>query len=257
MHRQRGLVIGRERNGITHIHIASDPVTTAHVKAALAESTAPAAGPRFLADDDPARGIEGDTVTDSRTRAQKQFDIFAGVLGAGLRATHDAGASQRSTGRVTAVISLENLLSNSGVGWLDDAVEPVAASVIDEIVCDSGFTAMVMGERGEPLWQGRLQRLFTPPQRRALAVRDGGCVAVGCNAPPSWCHAHHVVPWQSGGLTDVDNGVLLCPAHHHALHARAFEVRMVDGRPELRTVAARLLSQWMRVGGCRALPEVA
>ena len=54
-----------------------------------------------------------------------------------------------------------------------------------------------------------------------------------CTAPPSWCHAHHVLEYENGGKTDVDNGALLCPAHHHMLHASEFTMRMIRGRPTL------------------------
>lgn len=64
-------------------------------------------------------------------------------------------------------------------------------------------------------------------------MRDGGCVWPHCTAPPGWCEAHHVKEYDAGGETNVDNGVLLCSAHHHMLHASAFTMKMVDGRPRL------------------------
>jgi len=64
-------------------------------------------------------------------------------------------------------------------------------------------------------------------------VRDGGCVGPNCTAPPSWCHAHHVIEWEHGGRTDVDNGALLCSFHHHQLHAGGFQLRMNRGVPEM------------------------
>ena len=104
------------------------------------------------------------------------------------------------------------------------------------MACDAGHRKVVLGNSGEILYVGRLQRLFTAAQRRALAVRDGGCVWLNCAAPPGWCHAHHVEEYNSNGkhgLTDIDNGVLLCPAHHHMLHNSSFTVKMVDGKPWL------------------------
>ena len=38
--------------------------------------------------------------------------------------------------------------------------------------------------------------------------------------PPTWCDAHHVLPWQHGGDTCVSNGALLCPRHHTTVHDR-------------------------------------
>ncbi|MDQ1560821.1 MAG: hypothetical protein QOE85_162, partial [Actinomycetota bacterium] len=134
-----------------------------------------------------------------------------------------------------------------------DSNEPLPASVIQEMACDSGFRRVLLGNSGEPLYEGRLERYFTAAQRRALAVRDGGCVGPGCTAPPSWCHAHHVKPWSRDGETDIGNGVLLCPAHHHALHAGAFDIAMTNGKPMLRLHSyLDGPSEWMPVGGTRA-----
>ncbi|MCA0295092.1 MAG: HNH endonuclease [Actinobacteria bacterium] len=61
----------------------------------------------------------------------------------------------------------------------------------------------------------------------------------GCDAPPSACEAHHVVPWQQGGPTALWNLVLLCHPHHptveparHSLRDQ-WQVRIApDGYPE-------------------------
>ena len=65
---------------------------------------------------------------------------------------------------------------------------------------------------------GRTRRLFTPAQRKALLVRDRTCRAEGCDVPATWCEAHHLDPWHTGGRTDLANGVLLCSHHHHRAH---------------------------------------
>jgi len=55
-----------------------------------------------------------------------------------------------------------------------------------------------------------------------------------CGAPASWCDAHHVLEWKAdNGLTDIDNAVLLCPAHHYWLHHSAYQMSMIGGRPHL------------------------
>ncbi|MDQ1564582.1 MAG: hypothetical protein QOI14_1533 [Actinomycetota bacterium] len=259
---RRGVSIGRERNGITDIHIKAPQLGAALFKAALADSTVPGAVPRFMSEEDIARGTETVLAVDSeiiavardlRSREHKQYDILLGVLEAGVRVTHDGPANMRTTGAVTAIITLDNLESGAGIGWLDDSNEPLPTSVIQEMACDSGFRRVLLGNAGEPLYEGRLERYFTAAQRRALAVRDGGCVGPGCTAPPSWCHAHHVKPWSRDGETDIGNGVLLCPAHHHALHAGAFDIAMTNGKPMLRLHSyLDGPSEWMPVGGTRA-----
>ena len=65
----------------------------------------------------------------------------------------------------------------------------------------------------------------------AVVVRDDGhCQVAGCNVPATRCVPHHIVPWRLGGPTDLSNLVLLCVAHHHALHDRDIHLRLYDGR---------------------------
>jgi hypothetical protein len=70
----------------------------------------------------------------------------------------------------------------------------------------------------QPLEVGRATRVVSAAQRTALAVRDGGCRFPGCDRPLAWCEAHHLRHWLHGGATDLGNLVLLCRAHHRAVH---------------------------------------
>ncbi len=65
-----------------------------------------------------------------------------------------------------------------------------------------------------PLAVGRTARTATPAQRRALAVRDQGCIIPGCSIPAEACQTHHVDEWAGGGNTDLHRLALLCWAHH-------------------------------------------
>ncbi|WP_166133921.1 HNH endonuclease signature motif containing protein [Nocardioides ochotonae] len=81
-----------------------------------------------------------------------------------------------------------------------------------------------------PLDLGRTNRLFSPGQRKALAIRDKECRADGCTIPSTWCEADHVDPWSAGGKTDLDNAILLCGHHHHLIHdGRCLHQRMSNG----------------------------
>jgi hypothetical protein len=68
--------------------------------------------------------------------------------------------------------------------------------------------------------------------RRAVAARDRGCAHPGCDRPPSWCEVHHIVAWEHGGETKIDNLVMVCRAHHRQTHATDWIVRIRDGLPE-------------------------
>jgi hypothetical protein len=237
LRRQRRFVVGREVNGLTPFSGLADPVNAALLRAAIAERTAPSRLPRFL----DARDLEADPRDDApdhapldpRLREQRAFDVVFGLLTAGIRADTAVVGSLHGTATVTAVIRAEDLARGTGVAWIDDVLSPVATSTTQELICDGGIRLQIEGAKGEILWEGHRERYFTPPQRRALGVRDGGCVWPSCTAPPSWCHAHHVIEWEQGGATDVDNGALLCSFHHHLLHASEYRLRMVDGVPEL------------------------
>ena len=43
-------------------------------------------------------------------------------------------------------------------------------------------------------------------------------------------HIHHVRAWTDGGSTDPDNLILLCGAHHRALHRGEFGIRAAGGQ---------------------------
>jgi hypothetical protein len=86
------------------------------------------------------------------------------------------------------------------------------------------------GAPSQPLDLGRTTRVVTPAQRIALAVRDGGCMFPGCQRPLAWCEAHHLWHWLDGGPTDLANLLLLCRAHHRAVHDGGWQLaRQPDG----------------------------
>ena len=83
----------------------------------------------------------------------------------------------------------------------------------------------------ELLNHGRARRLASNAQWRALLSRaDGHCEIPGCDAAYWRCDIHHLVPWEHGGPTDLDQLVLVCSFHHHqVLHTGFTLVRQPDG----------------------------
>jgi hypothetical protein len=87
------------------------------------------------------------------------------------------------------------------------------------------------GAPSQPLEVGRTTRVVSAAQRHALVVRDRGCAFPGCERPPGWCEAHHLVHWLHGGPTDLPNLALLCRAHHRAVHEGGWRLhRDPDGQ---------------------------
>jgi hypothetical protein len=106
----------------------------------------------------------------------------------------------------------------------------ITASEARRLACGARILPAVLDGRSHPLDLGRAKRLFTPAQRKALAIRDRECRAEGCDTPAAWCEAHHLDPWSNHGRTDLHRGVLLCSFHHHRAHdTRYASTRMASG----------------------------
>lgn len=92
------------------------------------------------------------------------------------------------------------------------------------LLCNPVIHTFVTDSAHEILQMGRAVRLATPAQRRALRMRDGGCVFQGCDAPIGWTQAHHVVHWSTGGRSDLASMGLLCTTHHDVTHRRDWQM---------------------------------
>ena len=176
---------------------------------------------------------EGLVPLDSRTRAQKQHDTLAAVLG--IAARHDdvpmlGGAAPTLVVSVTA----EDLARGSGWAHVDGVDEPVSLSVANHTACGGGVQRVLFDENGRIIGIGVSDRIFTAHQRRAIALRDRECVIPGCHVPATWCEVHHVREHARGGPTHTDNGVTLCWFHHHTIDSSEWEIRVIDGVPEIR-----------------------
>ncbi|KAF0964821.1 HNH endonuclease signature motif containing protein [Rhodococcus sp. T7] len=117
------------------------------------------------------------------------------------------------------------VLAETGVAWAA-WMGPLTITAARHLACDAQVSTVILDDHGAPLDVGLTSRTATRKQRRALAVRDGGCAFPGCGAPASWCEAHHAVHWVDGGLTDMDNLVLLCGFHHRLIHHDGWEVQI-------------------------------
>ena len=73
-----------------------------------------------------------------------------------------------------------------------------------------------------PLQLERVKRFPSSAQRRVIHIRDGGCVFPGCRASPHIVDIHHVVPWNHGGATNVEQLASLCRTHHGITHSRGW-----------------------------------
>ena len=77
------------------------------------------------------------------------------------------------------------------------------------------YAAILHGTTKAKLVFGTNRRLATPLQKLALALFHPTCASTGCDVPHTRTEAHHAVPVENGGATDLANLVLKCPNHHH------------------------------------------
>jgi hypothetical protein len=131
---------------------------------------------------------------------------------------------------VVVTMTLETLMGGLKAAQLDTGTR-ISPGLARKLACEAGVIPVVLGGRSEVLDVGRRRRFHTKAQRIAMAVRDQGCAAQGCERPTSACHAHHLVSWAKGGSTSVKDGVLLCPRHHTLAHHHDYELtHHPDGR---------------------------
>jgi hypothetical protein len=134
--------------------------------------------------------------------------------------TSTGQALTRSEQRFTACTAEVTPIVVARPGDCEGPTSPVGNGAGGHAAGPSGTSARIAGlaatllDHAIPLAVGRTSRSATAGQRRALAVRDRGCVMPGCDVPPEQCQSHHLHEWSAGGPTDLANLVSLCWAHH-------------------------------------------
>ncbi len=169
----------------------------------------------------PSSGNTSDTEAPTSTPDRSPYDVRLGRAFCSLLEHWDPSRLPIQGGAATAVtitIDLDALRRGLGVATTDTG-ETITAAEARRLACTAGLLPAVLGTDSEVLDLGRTSRLFSPAQRRAMALRDKTCRAEGCDTPAAWCEAHHAnQPWSTGGRTDLDDGALLCSWHHHRAH---------------------------------------
>lgn len=173
-----------------------------------------------------------DGVKDPRTAATR----LAHAHTEALRLFLNAGAAPTSGGEkphLTMVLDYDVLLGRLREAHLDTA-GPLSPSRARRLACDAAIIPAVLGGASEPLDVGRAMRTVPTAIRRAITLRDKGCIAPGCHRPAAWCDAHHIQTWLDGGPTSVTNCCLLCTYHHDAVHRGDLTITThPDGHPRV------------------------
>jgi len=165
------------------------------------------------------------------TRAEEQ--LTPGQLAADALAdlaAHRMGCQEGPRSAQTTVVvtaSVEAVTAGEGAAHCHGYAGPICLEMLAQLAFDLQVAPAVTGAGGLALFLGRATRFFTPAQKLAIALRDGGCAR--CGAPVALCDVHHIRFWSHDGPTDIDNGVLLCSGCHHRLHDFGWEIEIVNG----------------------------
>ncbi len=151
-----------------------------------------------------------------RTLGQRRADAMSKLV---------IGDRRRAATVVHAVVDVDSLaglmpsdLSRVRADLMGAGGGPVDLATLLRMTCDCSIARVLVRGKSVVLDLGRSTPMVSEAQRRALAIRDGGCTEPGCSAPPDWCDAHHEWHWADGGPTDLSNLELKCRRHHVAAH---------------------------------------
>ncbi|SHH41943.1 protein of unknown function [Jatrophihabitans endophyticus] len=171
-----------------------------------------------------------DGVRDPRTAGQRRHDGLLDALDLVQRAELLPTVAGIST-TVLLTTTAADWSSGDGVATTGHGAILPTREAIRIAGGDTRTMTMQLDDQGAVVTHTDARRLFTETQRLALIARDGGCTFPGCDVPPAWTQAHHVVDHANGGPTTIANGALVC-GHHHRQHQRqGWRSVISDGRP--------------------------
>jgi hypothetical protein len=228
---------GRSEDGTKTAYVTFEDEGAAWMESIVgAAMRARRGGPKMV---DPVEAERAERLRlDPRTNDQVVYDTLMSALRTGVQADPTETYGSRQPGvrvvitqekRDTRTTDGEGTESSTGTGYLEDSKDAVPSGLIEKQICVSGIRPVLMDTSGTALDVGREQRLFTAKQRIAMSIRDGGCRVDGCDAPPSQCESHHINEWVAhDGCTDLADGLLLCPYHHHLVHNRGYRIVRIE-----------------------------
>ena len=189
-------------DGMTVLYCRFDPVTGAKIKTVLSHTMN-----QLWREEDPQhRGTPG----------QRMADALEILL------TNPGEGKTRYLGvRLLVMADYDTIGRQLHNGHLGDGT-PIPAGTLRRLACDAQVLPAIFKGPSQPLDLGRARRAANGAQRAALVARDKHCI--GCGTKADWCQAHHIVHWQHGGPTNLDNLCLLCSRCHQKVHDQNWQV---------------------------------
>ncbi len=167
-----------------------------------------------------------------RTPGQRTWDALIAVCTTAL----DAGtssANRKVRPHVTVNLDHDTIITGTGTAqghWTG----PLPYDEIRRRLADTGVSRLLTDPRGLPIEAGESVRTVPVGLYKALAVRDGGCIADGCDIPIDWCQIMHLeVPYRLHGQLSPATAAPGCTYHHTKLDRDHWTVTWIHGRPIL------------------------
>jgi hypothetical protein len=147
----------------------------------------------------------------------RRADALVALCSAGLAADPDPD-------RATVVVhaTLDGFIEERGGCELEGG-PVIHPSTARRLACTARVQTVAEDPHGQAVGVGRLSRDPSAAMVRQLRYRDFGCVFPGCGTR-AFTQAHHIVWWDRGGRTDLDNLVLVCFFHHKLVHEYAWRI---------------------------------
>ncbi|WP_156802466.1 HNH endonuclease signature motif containing protein [Corynebacterium lubricantis] len=188
----------------------ADGVVTISGKLAAAEAAAlKAALAPGLA---PGSNTSKDSSDDKRTRGQRLADQLNAIVNS---YSQDIVAKNRGIGSVVIAMTMDDL---AGADWetrfcTNTGIDLNSFDILRLGMAGSDFVLQLDSVTGIPLSMGRT-RLANLMLKIVMFVMQAVCARNGCTKPVTELEAHHILAYLQGGLTDIENLVLLCREHH-------------------------------------------
>ena len=116
---------------------------------------------------------------------------------------------------------------------------PISPETAERLTCDA--RRLTIKPQGRDLVHSRVGRCASYAQQRALHKRSSHCQYPGCTATRE-LEAHHLIPVEHGGATELDNLILLCPRHHKLLHDHHIRTSGTGDQPAFNDAAGRAIT---------------
>lgn len=201
--KKRGIWLGEpDADGGSYFKGYLDAASRAKLEACLA------------AGDHMGSNMEGEDAAkrDSRRKHQRRLDQLMNVLD---RYGDSATKSRGGVGTVVISLTLDDLLGADAFTEFatNTSVSLTPLDIVRLGLAGDSFILQLDSVTGVPLSLGRT-RLASVEQKLVLLAMQGVCAWNGCTKPGVELEAHHLDSYLSGGLTSIENLVLLCREHH-------------------------------------------